>query len=381
MKQLILHRVIKLCVAIVTLALGVPIAFAQDKTPVVLGFVTPITSTWGVDVMRGANLAMKQVTASGGVLGHPVKLVAYDDQMKPEEGVAAVERLITRDKAKIIMGSFASSVTMAEQAVTKRYNKLLIASFAQAEDVRNASYPMAFFLNSTLNMGMTSYLKYIASHLKPQRVVVIADSSDYGQAAIDAIKKNWSTQGDPKIVGIERFELGQGDLSPQITRIKSLHPDAIFIAAGSGEGLSNVLTQLNDLGVQGKRLGMPGGTLSESFLKLAGKAAEGLMGSDLYFYGEDSPQNIAFVKAFKDEYKYNPNLLEMIGYESIMLSVQLLQKTGLNTSDATMAQVLRENVWNSPRGTLKFVPMGKAYQAEAQFQIETVKDGKAVLVR
>lgn len=369
----------RLAVVAALAALAAPVA-AQDKAPVVFGFVTPTTTSWGQDVMRGVDLAVKQINAAGGVQGHPVKMVVYDDMNKPEEGVAAFERLIVRDKAKVVMGSFTSAVSMAQQAVSERHKKLHIVSFAQADNVRDASHPLAFFLNATVGMNLDKYLEYVAAQIKPKKVVVLADSTDYGQASIDAMRKKWTKPTDPAVVGVERFEPSQSDLSPQITKVKSLKPDAVFIAANSGEAVSNVLTQMRELGVPGVRLTVPG-ILSESFIKLAGKSAEGLVNGDFYFYGQDNQENRAFVEAFRAEYKYNPSKLEMIGYESVKLSAAVLQKMGVDADDATLAKALRENNWSSPRGNLKFVPMGKAWQAEATFTLLTVKDGKVVVLR
>lgn len=354
--------------------------YSQDKSPVVLGFVTPVTSSWGKDVMRGVDLAVKQVNAAGGINQRPVKVITYDDLNKPEEGVAAVERLIARDNAKLILGSFSSSGSMAQQAVTERYKKVHVLSFPQADSVRDASHAMAFFMNATVGMTLTKYLEYAAKELKPRKVVIMADTSDYGQASADTVKRIWSKPQDPQVMAVERYDQKQADLSPQLTKIRSLAPDAVFIAGGSGEAVANVLTQMRELRVPGARLTVPG-ILSEGFLKVAGKSAEGLINGDFYFYDNDNPANKAFVQAFQTDYKYNPSKLEMIGFETVDLAVQLLKKAGPDATDEVLAKTLRETTWTTPRGTWKFVPMGKAYQAEAGFTLLTVKDGKVVKLR
>lgn len=350
---------------------------AQDMPPVVLGFVTPMSSSWGQDVMKGVDLAVKMVNASGGIGQRPVKVVSYDDLGKPEEGVAAVERLITRDKAKIIMGSFTSSGSMAQQTVTERHRKLHFVSFAQADDVRDASHGLAFFQNATVGMLLAKYLDFVATEIKPQRVVVLANMSDYGQASVDTIKQQWSSPGSPQVVSVERFESKQPDLSPQLTKIRGLRPAAVFVAADSGEAVANALSQMRELKVPGLRLTVPG-ILSESFLKIAGSSAENLVNGDFYFHDMDNATNRAFVQAFRAEYKYNPSKLEMIGFEAVDLAAQLLTKAGVSASDEALARALKEGTWASPRGTLSFVPMSKAFQAEAGFTLLTVKDGRVV---
>lgn len=350
---------------------------AQDREPVVLGFVTPVSSSWGQDVMKGVNLAVKMVNAKGGVGQRPVKLVVYDDLAKPEEGVAAVERLITRDRAKIVMGSFTSSGSMAQQIVTERHGKLHFVSFAQADSVRDSSHGLAFFQNATVGMLLAKYLDFVAREVKPQKVVVLANMSDYGQASVETVKKQWSRPGSPQIVSVERFESKQPDLSPQLTKIRGMKPDAVFVAADSGEAVANALNQMRELKVPGVRLTVPG-ILSVSFLKIAGPSAENLVNGDFYFHDIDNAANRAFVQAFRAEYKHNPSKLEMIGFEAVDLAAQLLNKAGADASDEALAKALREGTWSSPRGTLKFVPMGKAWQADAGFTLVTVKDGKVV---
>lgn len=358
-----------------------PLAHANDKTPVTFGFVTPTSTSWGEDVMRGVDLAVKEINASGGIDGHPVKIVTYDDQNKPEEGASAVERLITRDKVKIVMGSFTSSSSMAQQAVTKRYGKLHIVSFAQADSVRDASHPLAFFLNATVGMNMSAYLKYVAKKFDPKRLVVFADQSDYGESSIAAVKSNYGKPGDPELVGVERFDGKQMDLSPQLTKIRGLKPDAVLIAADSGEKVSNALTQMHQLGVPGMRLTVPG-ILSESFVKLTGAAGEGMINGDFYYFKQDNPTNLAFVKNFRAAYKYAPSKLELIGYESVELGAQVVRKAGVDADDEAMAKVLRDTTWTTPRGDWTFVPMGKAYQAAINnFTLLTVKNGEIVPVK
>ncbi len=70
---------------------GLVPAYAQEKQPIVLGCVMPVSSSWGQDVMKGVDLAVKTANAAGGVHQRPIKVITYDDQSKPEEGVAAVD--------------------------------------------------------------------------------------------------------------------------------------------------------------------------------------------------------------------------------------------------------------------------------------------------
>ncbi|HSV45718.1 MAG TPA: ABC transporter substrate-binding protein, partial [Ramlibacter sp.] len=130
--RLVTRRKAAAGIAAVVAAGMTPLARAQAaKEPVLVGVAVPTTMSFGQQNIRGIDLAVKQVNAAGGVWGgRPLKTVVYDDQNKPEEGVSAVERLITRDKVVALIGSVGTAVTAAQLTVTRRYRKVHFAHSA-----------------------------------------------------------------------------------------------------------------------------------------------------------------------------------------------------------------------------------------------------------
>ncbi len=194
---------------------------AEDKEPVRIGSVALMSSAYTQQGIRGMDLAIKEINAAGGVLGgHPIELIKYDDQNKPEEAAAAAERLISRDKAKVVLGSLTTTATAALSSVAKRRNAVLIGWSAKSESLREGGTPLQFFLNSTVSQDTAKYSEFIVG-LGLKSIAIIAEQSDYGQSAINSLTAHWKDNpAAPKIVAIERFDPRDTDFSPILTKVK-----------------------------------------------------------------------------------------------------------------------------------------------------------------
>lgn len=125
-------------------------AFAAD--PVRIGLAMPLSgaaATYGNDGRQGAELAAEEVNAAGGILGgRKLELIYEDDKGTPQGGVAAVQKLMTVGRAKVITGGMNSSVVLAESSVTR--NKILQVNMgAQADAITDQGSPFLFQVNNT----------------------------------------------------------------------------------------------------------------------------------------------------------------------------------------------------------------------------------------
>src|SRR5438105_3733632 len=112
-------------------------AFAQADV-FKIGLVSPLSGAnarYGAFAGKGASLAAKEINAAGGLLGKKIELVTGDSQCVPAEGVAATQRLITFDKAPIIIGDVCSSVTLAMQPLAEEAKVLLVNAASSNPDI------------------------------------------------------------------------------------------------------------------------------------------------------------------------------------------------------------------------------------------------------
>ncbi|MGG3468980.1 ABC transporter substrate-binding protein [Neobacillus pocheonensis] len=342
-----------------------------------VGAVLPLTgpsALYGQQTLDGAKLAAKMINDDGGILkGRKITLVTEDDQSKPELGVTKFKKLIESDRVNAITGGLNSSVTMATKDVAK--NKLLnVVTVSKAPDIMTDRDSFRFRLNSTIDMDGKVFHKFIAEQLKPKTVAVIAENTDYGQAELKALKKNWSGSGKPKIVATEFFDFTETDFTNPLTKLKSANADALYVVGAGIEINSAIFKQAHQLGFNNTMKLLAPGNINSKMVELAGDVAEGIISADLYQNTIDNEMNKEFVAAFEKEYNHKPEKEEMLGFESIWFVAKAMDKAGSSTDYKAISKALESEDWQSPRGDLKF----ENGQALGEVIPLTVKDGKVV---
>jgi branched-chain amino acid transport system substrate-binding protein len=360
----------------VGLLVPIPSVWAQQE-PVRLGVAFPLSSLYGQQTNSGVQLALKEVNDRGGILGRPVRVIILDNQDKPEEAVAVLERLITRDKVQAVAASFSSLTGLAEQKVTERYKMLHIAIAAKGDRLPYEGHPLVFYLNTTISQDSKTYNEFLAKRLRPKRVAVMLENTDYGQSCLASLKRDWTGAGSPEIVTVETYEKLEQDFTPILTKVKSLNPDVIYFANGTVEVNANIALQIDQLGIKATKVLAPG-QINDDFVRVAGKSAEGVVSGDIYIYTLDSPENMAFVSAFEAVNKSKPQKVTLFAYEAIKVLAEAMTKAGTADDVERIAGVLRTSTFASPRGKLRFHLEGKSYQVDGDYKVLTVKGGKIV---
>lgn len=146
-----------------SLAVGLaPTAFAQ-KPPVKIGVLLPLSgplATLGNDVYRGFQLAQEWVNAEGGVFGQPVEFVV-GDVPSSTEAVSQANRLISKDGVKVIVGSYASSISIPASQVAERNKVIYLEQGAVADEITKRGFKYLFrmiYPATELGMGAARFV-------------------------------------------------------------------------------------------------------------------------------------------------------------------------------------------------------------------------------
>ncbi len=343
--------------------------FAQDV--VKIGFIGPMKSLVGKELAQGAQIAVEMVNANGGILGGKrIELVSFDTNFQPNEGVAAVQRLVSQAGVKVIVGEISSTVALSVLQVARSTGTLFITAVPKHPDVTRSGYDKVFRLNSTTEMD-GEFGNILKQEYRPQRVAVIAENSDLGRVTITGMKKLF---GD-NLVMAETYEMTQSDFSTLVTKAKASKADLICIAGSNMEQYGSILRLEEDLKIPAKRCVMPG-ILNSRGVKIAGKGAEGAFSADIYVPSLQNAMNTKFVDTYQAKYHETPEKIELLGFESVWLAAQAMQKSGSADDPNKIAATLRASAWETPRGTVKFDRNGQA-ESGALIRLE-VKDGKLI---
>jgi branched-chain amino acid transport system substrate-binding protein len=251
-----------LCLAIfISIFLLVPAAFAQG--PIKIGAILPLADITGDQGAKAMKLAIKEINKAGGLLGRQVELIVVDDEMKPEKGAAAVEKLATVDKVDLLIGGMSSGVHLGQIPIMKKYEKVTVwmgAASSRCELAVGAAADWYFHLHPWDYQQGESYLEGWTT-INQKRTDVKIDKwfnayeeGAFGTASFKAGQPqfaNWLTsQGKPRTLDGESFKsaaLGGGDYRTVLRHAKEVNPD-IFLWTGYDADALPIMEQAKEIG-------------------------------------------------------------------------------------------------------------------------------------
>jgi branched-chain amino acid transport system substrate-binding protein len=222
----------RLCTAALIAAAATAVAHAQNV--VKIGAINPYSgplALYGDELARGYQLAVDERNAAGGVLGRKIEIVR-GDAGNPQQGIAAVDQLVTRDKVDAFIGTYISAVSNAASDAAQRYNKLYWDTNAVAAELTERGLPNFIRVGPNAqnfaDMSVRAIVEMIAPALKkqPKDLVVWIEHEDsiYGKSIADIQKKLLEQKG-VKVAGEGSHNFKAADLTDAILRAKRTNPD------------------------------------------------------------------------------------------------------------------------------------------------------------
>ncbi len=326
----------------------------ESGDPVKVGLVAAITGASalsGEAITRGLTIALEEINAKGGVMGgRPLQLVIRDDESTPAKGVAAARELIEQENVAIVFGGLDSPVSLAMLDVIHELEVPYMGVWAAATGItRNDFDPnYAFRVSANDNIVDNFLTKYVKDTYGVDKVGLVLINNPWGESN-EAGFKEWAPQHGLEIVGIEKFNNEDTDISPQLTRLKDAGADALLMVANAAPGAQAMksLVRINwDVPVI-SHWGISGGRFPE----LAGQdAADKVVFVQTYsFHGEQSPVGEKVLGALQEKYNLSGpgDILAPVGtanaYDAMHLSA-----LALDTAGATDGPTVRDAFYNIP---------------------------------
>ena len=382
---------LSLSVAVAALSLALPAlavpAAAQTKE-ITIGITVSTTgpaAALGIPERNALEFVAKEIA------GVPLKVIVLDDGGDPTNATTNARRFVTESKADIIMGS---STTPPSVAVSN------VANEAHVPHIGLAPFPITperAKWSVTMPQPIPIVGKVMYDHMKAHNIKTvgyIGYSDSYGDLWINDLKK----QGEPmglKIVDEERFARPDTSVTGQVLKLVAANPDAILIGA-SGTAAALPQTELRNRGYKGL-IYQTHGAASMDFIRIAGKAAEGvLMASGPVMDPEDQPDSaltkkpgMALVKAY--EAKYGPNSRSQFAghsYDAFQVLERIvpvaLKKAKPGTQEfreAIREALLTEREIAASQGVYNFTEKDRYGLDDRSRILLTVKNGKYVMVK
>lgn len=353
------------------------------QPPFKVGLIEPATGPAAYDgqsVINGARLAESEINEAGGVLGRKLELILQDGKADPAESLNAAERLIDRDKVRVLIGAWASSATLAVMPLVQRYEIPLIVETSTAEKITEAGNQWVFRTSSNSKIDANVLGPHLVKDLGLNKVAFMAANNDFGRAVVS----NWTrvlTPQSAQIVATEYHKPGETNFSPTLTKIKNSGADTIVITSDVTT-VSNIIKQSYELGLQNLKRIVTSGNPPEAIIPLAGaQAAEGMLVQNYWVPYAPAPGQEEASKAFQKAYesRYSGRLADkyaVSGYDAVKL-VAAAVSAAQSDEPAKIRDALKSIRLQALQGVIEFDAQQQARPFQSMSRIES---GKPVII-
>ena len=288
-----------------------------------IGLVYPITGrlgSVGMEMGSGFELALEEINSSQ-FSDTKLKFITEDSQGNAEGAITAFNKLIHQDGVSIILGPASSSATEAAFPIAQQ-NEVVAISATSAARGLSAIGDFVFRTILTTDVMIISGIKVTQAKLGYQKAAIIYDETDLFSADGAELMREALAVSGVEILTTETFQSGDTDFSAQLTHIKDLNPDVIFVSA--------LPPDKPEILIQARQLGIPDSvtfiinTLTTTDVQAAGAAAEGTIAFTSWVNTADTPRNQAFIQSYHAKYGIEPNIWAAQSYTTVYILAEAI---------------------------------------------------------
>ncbi len=234
--------------AVVASSLAKPAIAAKDPIPV--GYLPALTgpsSSTGIGINRGIQLAVKEINDAGGIDGRPVELITRDTQSDPTKAVNGAAELTRGQNVSVVFGPVNSGKSLAVVPLLARTNTPQVHPCWVDTLTDAQKYPMCFRNAPTNQQIGGAANRYVVEVLTRKKVAVISDTTGYGTASVNAYVPMLKAKG-AEVVYQGNVDAANPDLKPELLRIQSAGAEAIMPWSVNAGFLSRIINTRGDMG-------------------------------------------------------------------------------------------------------------------------------------
>jgi branched-chain amino acid transport system substrate-binding protein len=311
-------------------------AFAQQEP--CIGNSAPLTGAaafGGTAIKMGAEIAIEEINAKGGVLGEQLRFVQYDDAGAPPRGVDNTRRIAQADNCIAILGGYHSTVALAQvEAVHQTgipYIGTIAANTAIIENGREPTENLMFRVSGKDKWVAEFLVEKAVERSETGKIAFMYENTGWGNGAVPDIERAIEAQGK-ELVASETFNWNDQDMSAQVMRIRDAGADTVMLWGLDREG-NQILRSMDKVGYNPEIVGAWG--LAGNLGELAGPLANGVLVMQTYtFTGEMDEKGQALWNAVQEKYGVSdPNQVKMPSgvanaYDAVHVLAKAIEKAG-----------------------------------------------------
>jgi ABC-type branched-subunit amino acid transport system substrate-binding protein len=308
----------------------------RDKVPlsglteVRLGFIGPIEGSrharLGRRMLQGATLAVEQANAAGGFNGLPFNLIVRNDL-----GLwgASSNEIVALHDAGVwgMLGSIDGANTHILLRLALKLDMPMVVTGDTDPTFTETRIPWAIRVNGDDRQSSYALALQIHDVMGYSRVAVLRVNNRYGRVGTAEFKDAMTRLGAPIVLEM-RYEPGDTTFAAQLERIRRADPDAILLW-GDVEEAGLAARQIREMGIRQPVFGSDR-LVSEDFLRIAGRAADGVVATYLYDPTSDDPILRNFNRRYRERFGEEPESFAAHAYDGMNIMIEAVRRAGLN---------------------------------------------------
>jgi branched-chain amino acid transport system substrate-binding protein len=357
-----------LATAVVIALVSVPMAAkleSQAKGTIKIATQSPLSggqAALGEGIKLGTQLAVEKLKGSLEKQGFKVELVPFDDQAKPDVGVANAKNIVADKDILAVIGHLNSGVAIPSSEVYKDATLAMISPANTNPTVTDRGYPNVNRVCGRDDVQGVVGSEFAHGTMKAKTAYIIHDKTTYGQGVAEFFKADAEKKGI-KILGFEGTE-EKSNFEPIITPLKAKNPDLIYFG-GIYEQAAPFFKQAREKGVKAKFLG-PDGLDSSDLTKIAGKAVVGMNYTSVAGPVSVYPQAKQFADEYKKKFGKNPEPFAAQAYDATAIALKAIEaaaKGGKMPSREDVSKEVRKVKHTGITGAVEFDDKGDPKKA------------------
>jgi branched-chain amino acid transport system substrate-binding protein len=320
-------------------------------------------------------MAIDEINAKGGVLGQKIELVVDDNGSKAGETARITRKFLSQDHVVAILGDLTSSATMEAAPLAQEAHVPLITPTATAISVTKVG---DYVFRSCFTDPFTGRImaRFAIDHLHARRGVILTDVKQDYSIGVSAELSSYYRQQGGQVLQEFSFSSGDTDFRAQLSSLKSLQPDVVFVPAYYTEA-ALILREARQLGIKAPFVGGEGWD-SPSLVSVAGKSADGSFYTNHFSPDDPEPLVQTFVRAYKAKYGTAPDALAALWYDGAGLLADAIRRAG-STEPAKIRDAIATT--KSFPGVTGNISLDERRNASKPVVVVTIANGQVKMVQ
>ena len=336
----------KLAGALAAATVIASVAHAQQE--ILIGYHGPMTgpASWvGLGGRDGAQLAIDEINAGGGVNGRKIRMISYDDGAKPSEAEAVAKKMIESDKVFAILGGGVSNVAIVVGEEAHRAKVPYMNGSGASPKIIDAQSRWVFS-GATIDVRdiAQNEATFIGEYLKVKKVAVMSATDEFSQTLADLVLKTIKERYGVEVTTQQKYNPGDVDFSSQLLAVKQTNPEHVLLFGLYVEA-ARAIRQARELGIRTPFMGDTS-MMNSGLLTVAGAAAEGLTVEyvPLYFNGNKARDMVEFEARYKKKFPSypvdRPNYVDVYNYGTMYALAEGMKRAGPNMTQKGLVEAL-----------------------------------------